>query len=74
MNPALLGPALFAAASIYCLVRGVRILKTGTATLADAFPFGGLLFSWVLSGINLRGWAARLAAFPHLIFGLIAIV
>ncbi|MFD0893211.1 thioredoxin family protein [Luteolibacter ambystomatis] len=52
MNAALLGPALGAAAAIYFLVRSLRILKTGTATLA---------------GIPLKGWLARFAAVPMLI-------
>lgn len=73
MNVALLGPALGAAAAIYFLLRGLRILKTGTATLADAFPFGGIVLFW-LRGIHLKGWSARLAAMPLLIFSFTTLI
>lgn len=68
----LMGGALALAGGLL-LARGIRILRRGEASLADALPVFGLLGKVVLSGFRLKGGWARAASIPIFLLSLTAL-
>ena len=62
-----------ALAGCLLLARGVRILRRGEASLADALPVFGLLGRLCLGGFRLKGGWARVASIPIFLLSLTAL-